>query len=133
MVSASSANSSMSDSSSPGFSWNATMRPWRSMRMIPSSRACSRGTGFTADATVTFDGLEVMYGQMSVLHVPTGSDGAGPPVVIGHSGSDGTIAWAFPELDLVILYFTQSRGGLTPLRLEGPIQRLLLSEDEAAD
>ena len=28
----------------------------------------------------------------------------------GHSGSDGTSATAFPELDAMVLYFTQSRG-----------------------
>jgi hypothetical protein len=45
---------------------------------------------------------------------------------VGYSGSDGTIAWAWPELDLMILYFTQSRGGVTPIRLEAEIERLLL-------
>ena len=73
-----------------------------------------------------FDGLEVWYGRMSVLHMPeedpTGSD----PVIIGHSGSDGTIAWAWPERDLMVLYFTQSRGGMTALRIEEHIERLLL-------
>lgn len=28
----------------------------------------------------------------------------------GHTGSDGTLAWADPERDIIILYFTQSRG-----------------------
>jgi CubicO group peptidase (beta-lactamase class C family) len=28
----------------------------------------------------------------------------------GHSGSDGTLAVAFPEADAMVLYFTQSRG-----------------------
>jgi CubicO group peptidase (beta-lactamase class C family) len=76
-----------------------------------------------------FDGLEVWYGRMSVLHMPeedpTGSD----PVIIGHSGSDGTIAWAWPERDLIVLYFTQSRGGMTALRIEEDIERLLLREE----
>jgi CubicO group peptidase (beta-lactamase class C family) len=33
--------------------------------------------------------------------------------IFGHGGSDGTVAWADPENDLMILYFTQSRGNQT--------------------
>jgi hypothetical protein len=80
-----------------------------------------------------FRGLTPWYGQMSVLHLPSAPASAPPnakplskPIVIGHSGSDGTIAWAFPDRDLMILYFTQSRGGVTPIRLEMEIDRLLL-------
>jgi hypothetical protein len=53
-------------------------------------------------------------------------------VIIGYSGSDGTIAWAWPERDMIILYFTQSRGGATPIRLEQEIQRLLLDPPHEA-
>ncbi|MCA9284163.1 MAG: beta-lactamase family protein [Phycisphaerales bacterium] len=75
-----------------------------------------------------FPGLEVWYGRMAVLHVPQGQPGA-KPVIVGHSGSDGTVAWAWPAERLVVLYFTQSRGGLTAIRLEEPIERLLLHPD----
>lgn len=79
-----------------------------------------------------FRGLTPWYGELCVLHLPTetGEKSAAKttakPVVIGHSGSDGTNAWAFPDRDLIILYFTQSRGGLTPVRFEMEIDRLLL-------
>ena len=33
--------------------------------------------------------------------------------VFGHDGSDGTWGIAIPKLDLMVLYFTQSRGGAT--------------------
>ena len=33
--------------------------------------------------------------------------------IFGHSGSDGTLAWANPAEDLMIFYFTQSRGNDT--------------------
>ncbi|UCD25601.1 MAG: beta-lactamase family protein [Gemmatimonadota bacterium] len=33
--------------------------------------------------------------------------------MFGHGGSDGTIAWAIPSEDLIVVYFTQSRGGNT--------------------
>ena len=39
-------------------------------------------------------------------------------MILGYSGSDGTIAWAWPERDLMILYFTQSRGTRTGLEVE---------------
>ncbi len=35
------------------------------------------------------------------------------PLVFGHGGSDGTMALAIPEDDLIFLYFTQSRGNTT--------------------
>lgn len=33
----------------------------------------------------------------------------GMPLLFGHGGSDGTLALAFPAIDAVVLYFTQSR------------------------
>ena len=33
----------------------------------------------------------------------------------GHLGSDGTLAFAFPKKDIMILYFSQSRGGATSM------------------
>jgi CubicO group peptidase (beta-lactamase class C family) len=41
-----------------------------------------------------------------------------PLPVFGHSGSDGTAAWAFPDRDLMVLLFTQSRGGIAVIRAE---------------
>ena len=35
------------------------------------------------------------------------------PGSFGHGGSDGTLAWADPEQDLILVYLTQSRGGQT--------------------
>ncbi len=96
-----------------------TLTPVSEMSMLGSS----------ARFPTSFQGLEVMYGQMSVLHTPLSSQGEGPAVIIGHSGSDGTIAWAWPKRDLMILFFTQSRGGAAVLRLEEPIDRLLINPE----
>ncbi len=90
-----------------------------------------RGLGSDAPYPTRFDDLAVYHGQMALLHVNGDpADGAPPPgavpSIIGYSGSDGTIAWAWPQRDLIILYFTQSRGGSTAIRLEAEIQRLLL-------
>lgn len=79
-----------------------------------------------------FPGLEVAYGRFAVLHVRKGAGPGSRPVVVGHSGSDGTSAWAWPGRDLIILYFTQSRGNLTSLRLERAIDRLLIHPETVA-
>lgn len=104
-----------------------TLTPATPMKML----------GSDARFPTDFAGLETFYGQMAVLHVPTDGDGAdnstdATAAIIGHSGSDGTIAWAWPERDLMILFFTQSRGGSAVLRLEDPIERLILHPEQAA-
>jgi CubicO group peptidase (beta-lactamase class C family) len=73
-----------------------------------------------------FFGLTPWYGQMSMLHVEGDVHKAGKVVAVGHGGSDGTGAWAFPKEDLIVCYFTQSRGQVTTLRLETTIQSGLL-------
>jgi CubicO group peptidase (beta-lactamase class C family) len=78
-------------------------------------------------AVTGFPFTEVYYGQMSVLNIS--SDGQ--LQVFGHSGSDGTWAWAFPEHDLMIFYFTQSRGQVTGVRLETDLDRLLVNPEYA--
>jgi CubicO group peptidase (beta-lactamase class C family) len=44
----------------------------------------------------------------------------------GHSGSDGTLAIAVPEKDLMLFYFTQSRGGSTVGKLADLAYKLLV-------
>jgi len=51
-----------------------------------------------APAPTGFPFTEAFYGQMSVLNIS--SDGQ--LRIFGHSGSDGTWAWAFPEHDMMI-------------------------------
>src|SRR5262245_25458713 len=76
-----------------------------------------------------FFGLKPHYGQMSILYAP----GESPPQtdvrIFGHSGSDGTAAWAFPAEDLIVCYFTQSRGQISMIRLETTIQDALLQRE----
>jgi CubicO group peptidase (beta-lactamase class C family) len=73
-----------------------------------------------------FFGLKPYYGQMSMLYT-SGNDLAKAKVLaMGHGGSDGTGAWAFPAENLIVCYFTQSRGQATPIRLETTIQDALL-------
>jgi len=92
--------------------------------LTPVSRM--RSLGSDSPMPAGFHDLETCYGQMSTLHVETDASGGRTPRVIGHSGSDGTWAWAWPDEDLIVLYFTQSRGNLTGMRLEAEIDRLLV-------
>ena len=85
--------------------------------------------GSEARFPTSFSGLEVYYGQMAVLHVPLEPEGERRAKIVGHSGSDGTIAWAWPERDLMVLFFTQSRGGSAVLRLEKVLDRLLIAPE----
>jgi CubicO group peptidase (beta-lactamase class C family) len=45
--------------------------------------------------------------------------------VFGHGGSDGTLAIAYPKLDMLILYFTQSRGTSTTSEFRADFEELL--------
>lgn len=67
-----------------------------------------------------FAGLRASYGQL--MHV---YDRGGEVVAFGHSGSDGTYAWAWPAQDLMVLYFTQSRGSFTMSRMEAVVDSLI--------
>ncbi|MFH2110574.1 MAG: serine hydrolase domain-containing protein [Candidatus Bathyarchaeota archaeon] len=75
-----------------------------------------------------FYDLEAYYGQMAILF---SNSTTGEPEVIGHSGSDGTYAWAWPEQDIMILYFTQSRGSTSGIKLESRIDELLIHPELA--
>jgi len=79
-----------------------------------------------------FDGLRPWYGQMAMLYATGDKADAAKVVAIGHGGSDGTGAWAFPAEDLIVCYFTQSRGQVTTIRLESTIQEALLRRGAAA-
>jgi CubicO group peptidase (beta-lactamase class C family) len=63
-------------------------------------------------------GARVSYGQHWMVYDGIPLLGEAPLPVFGHNGSDGTAAWAFPDRDLIVLFFTQSRGGVSPIRLE---------------
>ena len=67
-----------------------------------------------------FAGLDSSYGQLMHLYNKDGK-----VIAFGHSGSDGTYAWAWPAQDLIVLYFTQSRGNITMNRMESVVDNLL--------
>lgn len=80
-----------------------------------------------------FFGLKPHYGQMSMLYAPGEGPVGGAVRAFGHDGSDGTAAWAFPAEDLIVCYFTQSRGQVSTIRLETTIQDALLPRAGAGE
>jgi CubicO group peptidase (beta-lactamase class C family) len=76
-----------------------------------------------------FFGMKPHYGQMSMLYAPGESPARTDVTGFGHGGSDGTGAWAFPAEDLIVCYFTQSRGQVSTIRLETTIQDALLERE----
>ncbi|HVZ94555.1 MAG TPA: serine hydrolase domain-containing protein [Phycisphaerales bacterium] len=78
--------------------------------------------------------LSLWYAQLWMVYVNQMLGGDGMPtmgdvVAFGHNGSDGTYAWSFPGRDLMVLYFTQSRGQTTGPMFERGIQKILLDGD----
>ncbi len=94
---------------------NRTLTPVSKMSSLGSDMPYPEG----------FYNLEAYYGQMAILYINKTNE-VFKAEVIGHSGSDGTHAWAWPELDLMILYFTQSRGSTSGIKLESKIDELLI-------
>ncbi len=98
-------------------------------RRLLSPEAIERALTPVSEAKMPtgFPGLRVDYGQMWMVYVSAEAPDGAEPLAFGHNGSDGTFAWAWPELDLMVLYFTQSRGQATGIRLETEINRLLIN------
>ena len=98
------------------------LTPVSNMKTLASDEPCPCG----------FFGLKTYYGQMSMLYAAGESPAKSKVMAMGHGGSDGTAAWGFPAEDLIVCYFTQSRGGATTARLETTIQEAFLQGAESA-
>ena len=70
--------------------------------------------------------LHTAYGRLMQLWMGSDEGSDDKVVAFGHTGSDGTHAWAFPEQKAMVFYFTQSRGNTTGLRVEEVLGELLL-------
>ncbi len=73
-----------------------------------------------------FAGIQTYYGQQWIVYQADSKS----PFAFGHDGSDGTFAWAWPEHDLMILFFTQSRGTLAGFDLGHLVQQTLFESPE---
>lgn len=75
--------------------------------------------------------ITVRYGQLWMV-CTTGQDADQKLVFFGHGGSDGTTAWMWPDRDLIVMYFTQSRGGTTVVSIDQAIDKYLIRADLAS-
>jgi CubicO group peptidase (beta-lactamase class C family) len=73
-----------------------------------------------------FRDVATQYAQQWMVYL---DEETGARRAFGHNGSDGTHAWAWPEEDLIVLFFTQSRGTTCGLALESVLQELLIDGD----
>ena len=92
--------------------------------LTPASRMLVLGSD--GPYPTCFVGLRPWYAEMAMVYAPGEKPDPARAVAIGHGGSDGTVALAFPAEDLIVCYFTQSRGQATTIRLESTIQDALL-------
>lgn len=68
------------------------------------------------------------YGQQWMLRTRSNGGGGRELAMFGHDGSDGTYAWAWPEHDLIVLFFTQSRGTLAGREVMQSVETLLIEQ-----
>jgi len=94
--------------------------------LTPTAPMTPPGSG--APFPTGFPGLEVWHGEASMLWVEAPGTQRIPRVV-GYSGSDGTFAWAWPEKDLMVLLFSQSRGQDVHREVEEVIHGLFMEEE----
>ncbi|MFT7486338.1 MAG: CubicO group peptidase (beta-lactamase class C family), partial [Candidatus Paceibacteria bacterium] len=64
--------------------------------------------------------------ELSEEDVEAGKQADREVVAFGHTGSDGTHAWVFPEQNAMVMYFTQSRNNITGLRVEEALGALFM-------
>ena len=101
-------------------------------RRVVSEEAVRRALSPRALAASSsrFGSCRIYYGQQWLLYVePTGE----APVAWGHSGSDGTYCWVWPQQNLMVLYFTQSSFNATDLQMELAINRLCVGSQDQND
>ncbi len=78
------------------------------------------------DFSTGFPGRDVYYGQDWMLYYNVQDESEMTSAIWGHDGSEGTHCWVWPDRDLMILYFTQSRGNPTGIQIERAINELLI-------
>jgi len=103
--------------------------PEESVKRMLTPVSAMTQIGSTAPYPTAFPGLAVLHGQMALLFRNGDGNGSGVNQAIGYAGSDGTFAWAWPQEDLLVLFFTQSRGQDVHMELERLLHDLFIASD----
>ncbi len=100
-------------------------------KQLLSKEALARGLEpvSTMGYPAGYTGLEVQYGRMWMLYINPNAPAEVRLEAFGHGGSDGTYAVAFPNRDLMVFYFTQSRGQQTITTFELALDALVINPD----
>jgi len=83
--------------------------------------------GFPLGSPSSLPEARTGYGRQMQLWTRRGLESIANPELLafGHTGSDGTHAWVFPQQDIQAYYFTQSRGTLSGLAVEEALGELV--------
>lgn len=86
----------------------------------------------TVPSDTGFSGVKLRYGQMMQILV-SDADPDGEPAAFGHSSPEGILAWAWPGQNLIILFFTQTRGVRAEVTIENAVDQVLIHPGEKSD
>lgn len=93
-------------------------------RRLLSQAAVTRALTPVGDMTgipTTINSLKLLYGQLWMLYTDPRDEKQ--VIAFGHGGSDGTGAWAFPKLGLIVCCFTQARMSTALSSVESVLDR----------
>lgn len=93
-------------------------------KRLLSEAAVKRGltpAGGAPGLPTEMDSTTLDYGQLWMVYL--NPEGEHELVAFGHGGSDGTAAWAFPKLNLIVCFFTQGRMSPAAAAVESVLDR----------
>ncbi len=79
-----------------------------------------------------FSGVRLAFSQMMQVLVLE-SEGTGEAAAFGQSSAEGMLAWAWPGRDLIVLFFTQTRGVRTEVAIESVMDQVLIHPGAVTD
>lgn len=107
--------------------WQGRRAPRSQFALPPEQLARALTPRHRAGLATGFRSLECWYGELMTLWIDPAAPAQARVVAFGHGGSDGTKAWAFPQLELTVLYFTQCRNTGTLVEFESALERELVA------
>jgi CubicO group peptidase (beta-lactamase class C family) len=104
------------------FGGRALLSPAAVKRLLTPISSVPADTGFS--------GVRLAYGQMMQVMVAEAGSGT---VAFGQNSPEGMLAWAWPGRDIIVLFFTQTRGVRTEVAIEAVMDRVLIHPGQSSD